>query len=255
MRAGMVFISMSQDELLGRTAQYQIQYAPLQRSVSWMVSPDGRPHQREQPRPNVISVRHHGDGTTSTRSRRSLYRTEDDEDFRTPEMPQEFTSNQPDFNITTECSDDEDDHDHSRPRAPRRTPNRIGSLAFESPDFDTEELAPFDYEEFDMYGPPSIVHPERHGHLGLTEAWEAHNNATQEAVRAVGGALLVPHAKFFIEKGKSKCTIRFDPPVSGRFMLLKMWSSRHDLSSNIDIQSVIARGYAGPRYFPSVELR
>ena len=42
--------------------------------------------------------------------------------------------------------------------------------------------------------------------------------------------------------------------MSGRFILLKMWSSQHDSSGNIDIQSVIARGFAGPRYFPSVEL-
>jgi hypothetical protein len=34
-----------------------------------------------------------------------------------------------------------------------------------------------------------------------------------------------------------------------------MWSSHHDPTSNIDIQSVLARGFAGPRYFPSVELR
>lgn len=91
----------------------------------------------------------------------------------------------------------------------------------------------------------------------LADAWEAHVSATQDAVRAInnGYPLLAPHARFFIEKNKSKCTIRFDPPVSGRFILLKMWSSYQDPSSNIDIQSVIAHGFAGPRYFPSVELR
>lgn len=91
----------------------------------------------------------------------------------------------------------------------------------------------------------------------LADAWEAHISATQDAVRAInkGYPLLAPHARFFIENKKSKCTIRFDPPVSGRFILLKMWSSHQDPTSNIDIQSVIATGFAGPRYFPSVELR
>jgi hypothetical protein len=175
-------------------------------------------------------------------------------------MPQEFSTNQPDFRITTECTSDEEDY--SMPHILRRAPNRIGSLPFETETSDSDDV-PFadDFTEsfHRQIHPPtgSTSHPhsrnERHS-VSLAEAWDAHVSATQEAVRAVGGELLVPHAKFFIEKKKSKCTIRFDPPVSGRFILLKMWSSRHDVSSNIDIQSVMARGYAGPRYFPSVEL-
>jgi len=66
---------------------------------------------------------------------------------------------------------------------------------------------------------------------------------------------MAPHARFFIERDKSKCTVRFDPPVSGRFILLKMWSPHHSPSGNIDIQSVVARGFAGPRFFPAVSLR
>lgn len=89
----------------------------------------------------------------------------------------------------------------------------------------------------------------------LAEAAEASQLATQEAVRAVGGGLMAPHARFFIEKDKDRCIIRFDPPVSGRFILLKMWNPHHDPSRNIDIQGVIAKGFAGPRYFPSVDLR
>jgi hypothetical protein len=66
---------------------------------------------------------------------------------------------------------------------------------------------------------------------------------------------MVPHVRFHIKKGRNKCTIRFDPPVSGRFILLKMWNPHHDPSSNIDIQSVLASGFAGPRFFPSVQMR
>jgi hypothetical protein len=66
---------------------------------------------------------------------------------------------------------------------------------------------------------------------------------------------MAPHARFFIERDKSKCTVKFDPPVSGRFILLKMWSPQHTPGGNIDIQSVVAKGFAGPRFFPAVTLR
>jgi hypothetical protein len=90
--------------------------------------------------------------------------------------------------------------------------------------------------------------------MTLEEAQEASQIATQEAVRAVGGELMAPLAHFFIEKDKNKCTIRFDPPVSGRYILLKMWSPHQDPQKNIDIQAVVAKGFAGTRYCPAVAL-
>lgn len=60
----------------------------------------------------------------------------------------------------------------------------------------------------------------------------------------------------------SKITIRFDPPISARFVLLKLWNPKASTSErtdrrtgNIDIESVQAFGWAGPRLFPSVEMR
>ncbi|KAK5989191.1 hypothetical protein PT974_10691 [Cladobotryum mycophilum] len=237
-REGMVFIAMDQDDMFNRTAQYYIQYAQTQRNRgSW--------------------------------ARRSyLYRADEDDDSRVPQMPEEFAVNLPDFRITTECSDDEDDDEYgSRPF--REPPPNIGSLPFENQDSDSDDLRnPFGSED---QADDLLLHHSRRqiiqearrererdsaGNVSLEEALDAHINATQEALRAVGGGeLLTPHARFFIEKRKSKCTIRFDPPVSGRFILLKMWSSQHESGSNIDIQSVTARGFAGPRYFPAVELR
>ncbi|KXS99309.1 hypothetical protein AC578_6736 [Pseudocercospora eumusae] len=61
----------------------------------------------------------------------------------------------------------------------------------------------------------------------------------------------VTRAKFHIRSGKYKVAIKFDPPVSGRFVLLKLWANR----SNVDVQSVIAKGFGGSRFFPAVELR
>lgn len=266
----MVFIAMNQDDLLSRTAQYQIQYVPSTRHRSWhgQGGGGGDRYSFNHDARHIISIQHHDDGTTSTRARRSYVVRGDDDDaeHRTPQMPQEFAHNLPDLRVTTECSDDEDD-EYDVSQVFRRAPNRIGSLPFENPDSDSDDVNPFGSGEF-LDG--SLRRPRHHQHhhqhhphrrdraerlsLSLAEAWDAHANATQEAVRAVGGELLAPHARFFIEKKKSKCTIRFDPPVSGRFILLKMWSSQHDPASNIDIQSVIARGFAGPRYFPSVKL-
>lgn len=58
-------------------------------------------------------------------------------------------------------------------------------------------------------------------------------------------------ARFFIRRNTHKVAITFDPPVSGRFILLKVWANR----SNVDIQSVIAKGYGGCRFFPATSVR
>lgn len=57
--------------------------------------------------------------------------------------------------------------------------------------------------------------------------------------------------RFRIRTTKHKVAIKFDPPVSGRFILLKMWAGR----SNVDVQSVIAKGYGSLRFFPAKEFR
>jgi hypothetical protein len=60
----------------------------------------------------------------------------------------------------------------------------------------------------------------------------------------------VQAARFSIKRGKSRVTVKFDPPVSARYILLKLWAGK----SNVDVQSVIVKGYAGPRFFPAMEL-
>ncbi|OAA58768.1 hypothetical protein ISF_06551 [Cordyceps fumosorosea ARSEF 2679] len=300
-REGMVFISMEHDDVLHRTTQYQIQYTPstaraatgpAARDRVTFTSTDSRTrlnHEAQQYGyyPGSILV-----GPTSF-----LYTGEDG--IRAPQMPREFSTSQPDFRISTEFSD-EDEEAISGSAAPvsilrRPPPNRIGTLPFEN---DEESDSDLDWDNSDsLFLHESSARRPRHpastsatnlldvnldefpglagggggggssfnlssnagvshGSAALTETWAAHTGATQDAGRAVGGgSLLAPHARFHIEKKKSKCTMRFDPPVSGRFILLKMWSSNHDPDSNIDIQAVLARGFAGPRYFPALEMR
>ncbi|KAK4218013.1 hypothetical protein QBC37DRAFT_413775 [Rhypophila decipiens] len=244
-REGMVFISMNQDELLTRTAQYQIPY------VRSMPVTQG-----------ILSIRHEPDG----RHRMHHRRMEEEDVPRAAQVPPEFSISPPPFHVTTECTDDDSDGDTGQSglaqiyeRSRRRTPNRIGALPFESESSDdggdTRGPSVSDWLTFDEISGYSQARGEPGSGMTLEEAQEASQIATQEAVRAVGGELMAPLARFYIEKNKNKCTIRFDPPVSGRFILLKMWSPRHDSTKNIDIQGVIAKGFAGPRLVPSLDLR
>lgn len=205
--------------------------------------------------------------------------------FRVAQLPAEFTAEPPPFRITTECSNDEADdaagggngsrYNRNYGRLP--VPNRIGVLPFESGD-ESDEDDDDDDDNNDNHN-AAWAHPSgsgsawanfdelARGHYdrrrrpaattsrSLAEAREASQIATQEAVRAVGGGLMTPLCHFHVEKGKNVCSLRFEPPVSGRFLLLKMWSPRHEVHGNIDIQGVTVRGFAGPRFWSDVEYR
>ncbi|CAK7263433.1 hypothetical protein SEPCBS119000_000488 [Sporothrix epigloea] len=107
----------------------------------------------------------------------------------------------------------------------------------------------------------------RGGEHGATEAASTMNSFNRASLQGHNSTLstrpsssrsaLLPQAEFYIEPGKNKCTIVFSPPVTARFILLKMWNPSMDFhnNSNIDIQGVVAKGFAGPRYFPALELR
>ncbi|KAF1813496.1 hypothetical protein P152DRAFT_457860 [Eremomyces bilateralis CBS 781.70] len=68
-----------------------------------------------------------------------------------------------------------------------------------------------------------------------------------------GTAVRAPHAKFFIGRQDGNIAVKFDPPVSGKFVLLKLWSPSP--GGNIDVQSIQVHGFVGPRYFPACEVR
>lgn len=237
-------MSMASDEIFARTAQYKVKYVPTQ---------EPRSAAGRENRTPIVSVRHNVDGTTTAFPvrRRALQhssqRLEDATDYKTaifPADPLPFP-----VTIDTDCSEPEENLERLGTRRPI---NRIGQLPFESDSSEDGEDLGWDHIQFDDdEDSPPPIYQRRTQEMTLAEAAEASQLATQEAVQAVGGKLLRPHAKFFIERGKNRCTIRFDPPVTGRFILLKMYHP----SENIDIQGVHAKGFAGPRYFPSVELR
>ena len=219
---------MTSDDLLARTAQYQIQYSPPKNRRS------GSAHSNDLP--PIMSIRHNGDGsmTTAQVNARRLYDIglqDEDCDYRTAQIPSDFTADAPPFQVTTECSDDE--NDEAQRRLHRRAFHRnIGARFEDSDSSDSDRNANNEHSGgpwhedylFGMGRSPRqrLRRRETASNITLAEVAEASQAATREVVRAVGGELMVPHAKFFIERDKSKCTIRFDPPVSGRFILLKM---------------------------------
>ncbi|KAF3482387.1 uncharacterized protein GIQ15_05146 [Arthroderma uncinatum] len=64
---------------------------------------------------------------------------------------------------------------------------------------------------------------------------------------------MTPIARFSIEHERAAVQIRFNPPVSARYILIKMWAPFNP--GRMDIESIIAHGFAGPRFFPSQEPR
>lgn len=286
---GMVFISMESDELLTRTTNYQIQYLP---------TTNGR-NGRDNPVDNtpVISIRHNNDGsTTETRQSPTVYSDGTSLPRPAAQIPNDFTDPAcaPPFRVTTTCSSDTESDTGSanesryqrayrvqaRERR-RRDRERMRHALMDygdtsSEDSEEEPPAPIELDWTDEVGEwgtaPEPGSRSRSGSrgarrsqpsavsVGLENAIEAADEATEEAVKAVDGrasgqGLMAPHARFFIERDKCRCRLVFEPEVSGRFVLLKMWSPEVGPDGNIDIESVVVKGWCGGRWFPKVALR
>ncbi|KAB8302197.1 hypothetical protein EYC80_005642 [Monilinia laxa] len=237
---GMVFVSGTSNDLLTRTAQYQI----------------------------------HSMTTAQARAGRlvALGAQDPECDLNTPyvpptaQIPSDFTNITSPYQVTMECSSDFSDNDDQPLRTRGAYRIRVRDIEDLNPRLDDGESSddedfstPYRLTNSNYRYDPTIILPrlrrrETASNITLAEAAEASQIATQEAVRAVGGELMVPHAKFFIERDKSKCTIKFSTPISGKYILLKLWSPDGRSDGNIDIQSVVAKGFAGPRFFPKITM-
>ncbi|KIW75925.1 hypothetical protein Z517_10670 [Fonsecaea pedrosoi CBS 271.37] len=102
---------------------------------------------------------------------------------------------------------------------------------------------------------PNTAYPPEDLTSELPEAEGSSSKATLNGMAAASSARggIAPHALFFISRNKSSTEIKFDPPVSGRYILVKLWAQCPH--ANIDVQAILARGYGGPRFFPSSEMR
>lgn len=160
------------------------------------------------------------------------------------------------FNVSIDCenhSDDDEEESSEATLADRhhrdRIPSQYSSEEMDDPDIATYVLgtgtgrrrrqAPGNRRQRRRTAPRMI---------GIDEL----SGAEESGSAKEGTDILVPHAAIFIEKEKSMVSVKFEPMVSGRYILLKLWSPAED--QNIDIQSIIAHGFAGPRYFPASEF-
>ncbi|KAJ5812498.1 hypothetical protein N7474_008799 [Penicillium riverlandense] len=278
---GMVFVSMTSDELLARTAEYQIQYSNTRRR---------RRNRRSGMQPSQEYL-------TAYRSPlQSLERTVlmgPDSSASDPELPatgREANDPQAEFRVTTEYDENSEETGFLEPEAnedltvlPLSEIERMNQ-ADQSSDFmcsDSDESESDDDEE-DGHSSNLSTFTRRRLELrrrigSMRRQYSAEERELQR--RRQGPSLidpvpppppapapdaahdsnfsspevLKPHARFFIEREKSMVSIKFDPPPSGRFILIKLWSPRSD--GNIDIQSIIAHGFAGPRFFPAGGFR
>ncbi|KAF2142787.1 uncharacterized protein K452DRAFT_357872 [Aplosporella prunicola CBS 121167] len=164
-----------------------------------------------------------------------------------PSMISPMAPAPPPFYVTQEEDDDSSDSDQEQPSASimadrlRRDSRWRGDTDDEDED---EARMNIFWEPRSRAMAPGILRSARRSTPSKIEPEES---------AVADGDVLAPHARFFMQKSKSKITIRFDPPVSGKFILLKLWSPSKN--GNIDVQHVAAHGFAGPRYFPACEMR
>lgn len=105
-----------------------------------------------------------------------------------------------------------------------------------------------DYDDDDMHGIDIRFHgvnrQSRRGHRpGGLRKDTRHLTAGPQSKQSKSDGVTQTH--FQIKEGKHKVAIRFEPAVSGTHILLKLQTPY--VGKNIDIQTVIASGYAGPR--------
>jgi len=288
---GMIFVSMTSDSLLSRTAQWQIKYPPqaslrspdpneelslleslrdpvVQRAASRQQL---RQQYRERRQAQLTSRIQESNEERMTRQwyrrHRSFHpmripssfdlencdppfrdlpqRDEDPASANAPTSAPTTAPTPPPFIVTTEYDESSSDADEASSN-PAIMADRIRR--------DSRWRANSEEEDEDLAA-MNVFWDQRHENrqLGGIGYIRANRASSPTQVQASTGDLLAPHARFFIEKDKSKISVRFDPPVSGKFILLKLWSPQE--KGNIDIQNVTAHGFSGPRYFPAVHMR
>ncbi|RDW78800.1 uncharacterized protein DSM5745_05652 [Aspergillus mulundensis] len=310
-QAGMVFVSMSADELLARTAQYQVQYA------------DSRSHRSRRRRGMQPSEEYLNSyraplqtlERAALTSFDSLSDSETDAGEAANVSSNQTTDQSPEFRVITEYDERSDGteldglaNNFSEPQFSdtrrldeSRTmysmyPLEEDFLCSDSEDSSSDEDESSETRSYNsrrrdlqrhvralrrQYAMEHDEPPRRRHNPNTTEAISTippHILGSAQTVqphilrvsppippsglsapRSVsashppGAGLLKPLAQFFIKRPKSSVSLKFDPPPSGRYILIKLWSPYH--AGNIDIQSVIAHGFAGPRFFPAAALR
>ncbi|KAF2261092.1 hypothetical protein CC78DRAFT_366722 [Lojkania enalia] len=297
---GMIFVSMSPDDLLSGTAGYKIEYktpsrqsptpssgSPGDQQLSlqealedpyiWNFSREGMQEAMEEQierlrlRSRRLQV---GSSVRSNRERRreerrtAASRDQENAAAENCEDPTEdsyatatgvLAPTPPPFTITTESDDDTDESeelaspaimaDRLRRESRWRGDSDDGEddLIYRMPPRRSYQLDSLENYVEGRWRRDRFLDPIRATRLRTPSRIEPKDDLLDP------DNLIAPHARFFIAKNKNKITIKFHPAVSGKYILLKLWSPAHD--GNIDIQSVQFSGYSGPRFFPALQPR
>ena len=285
---------MSSDGLLSGSSHYVMRYPECRRQdagTNTTANENQRPSSRRrdsaarrvppavsdsQPRvagPNVPQ------SSTNTPLAPATFTTHDDISTR-PSTPS-F-----DFRVSSDCDPLSDSDEPTSPRTEEDRYHR--SVAAPRYGGDTSDESDVDLErQMDPLRPPTSLDREmrclrgmRRSEPNLIESslasessgdHESGEASSDVATRPAKPKLLTPHAKFFLEKGKDVVSVKFDPPMyvssstsrryqpltetlnsAAKYILLKLWSPVS--GANIDIQSVLVHGFAGPRLFPAQEM-
>ncbi|KAF1839010.1 hypothetical protein BDW02DRAFT_564346 [Decorospora gaudefroyi] len=283
---GLVFVSMSADHLLSRTSAYNLRYgsrSPLMSPTP--SSPNGDNEQlslREaledpslwqysrrdiETRERYESLRRRGE-RLGVLQQMMAHQDEADGDNCDHAAEEPYSSaagvsapTPPPFTVTTVASEEEESDSNQELSSAAVMADRLRRESRWRPDSDDE-----DEETMPRLGPlrraPALDYStygewreRRERHLDPIRATRVTTPSRIEPSEpsADADSLLPPHARFFIAKNKNKITIKFHPAISGKHVLLKFWSPKHD--GNIDIESVQFYGYSGPRFFPAVQPR
>ncbi|KAH8702581.1 hypothetical protein BGW36DRAFT_373140 [Talaromyces proteolyticus] len=253
---GMVFVSMTSEELLERTARYQIHYESLNRRCHRPRRQYSQPsHEYMNAYRSPLQVIERSDSSVGD----SGVQTESQDPFATPE------TTEPQFRVTTEHDDNSDggpNDNQENDEFPSATEIELmnfgedGELFCpeEGDESDDDEASVFNQDRFEMRR-RFRDHHNQHGagRTRLATPSRIVPTASFGEFTSQESDVIKPHAQFFIKRENSMVSIKFDPPPSGRFILIKLFSPRS--GGNIDIESIMVHGFAGTRYFPSLEFR
>ncbi|KAL9102947.1 MAG: hypothetical protein Q9163_001973 [Psora crenata] len=283
---GMIFVSMDAKDLRKRTSQYRLRshsipniesyYDPVPSSPS-----ENRPLSRRRDSssrtvPPPIShsmprsVDHVNDSALETmdwvqfleypldgRLDGSLLPEEPSPGYESTALFPRDSANQPlisqGFGITTHCNDpssDEEEESSALTLADRYQRENMSAPISSGSDEDAEHALERALRARRWGFPPSYPPGGRIGRR--REEPSRIEVAAHEMQHDGKEGMLAPHARFFIEREKSVVSVSFEPPVSGRYILLKLWSPSE--CQNIDIQSIVAYGFAGPKMFPATQM-
>ncbi|KAF2756057.1 hypothetical protein EJ05DRAFT_88148 [Pseudovirgaria hyperparasitica] len=266
---GLIFVGMSADELTEQSSRYEITQHESRHCDPWSpeLTPDDEPisllqslqdpevwegsRQRQSERAQADFDRAERDQAWTRRRMEQMYVSRHDEPSqslsRSEEncdwLLQDHTAHASDANpddsyaIDPVTDDDSSDVDEESSTAVIADRMRRDARAQDDTDFDVDYTRQW-RETRDRYGYARSIR---------------RSEPRQIEPRADSGktVTLPPSAKFFMEK--NKITVKFPTPLSAKYILLKFYSSRPQ--GNIDVQSVVTYGFAGPRYFPACEMR